>query len=211
MPLLTFVRHGQTAFNAAWLMGQALPEIPDPGLNAVGVEQARQLKVWLQQHLRVSIVYTSPYARALETTHHCGLSPLLTRVDPCLREELVHACDIGSQPSLLAKRFSKFDFKQLAANWWEGDSLSNRVAQFRRVVTSHAEDGIVVIGHRAFLQKLTGVALENCEVVQLHSHALQHDDGNDSTTCGRNHGVIWRPNMQTAAAARENGGGKPCA
>jgi len=192
-------------------MGQALPEIPDPGLNAVGVEQAWQLKAWLQQHLRVSIVYTSPYARALETVRHCGLSPLLTRVDSCLREELAHACDIGSQPSMLAKRFSEFDFKRLVPNWWKGDSLSNRVAQFRRVLMSHAEDGIVVIGHRAFLQKLTGVALENCEVVQLHSHALQHDDSNDSTAFSRNHEVIWRPNMQIAGAAREGGDSEPCA
>lgn len=211
MPLLTFIRHGQTSFNAAWLMGQALPEIPDPGLNAVGVGQARQLKAWLKQHMRVNIVYTSPYARTLETVRHCGLSPLLTRVDSCLGEELVHACDIGSQPNELAKQFGEFDFTWLPPYWWENDNLSERVAQFRRVLMSHTDEGVVVVGHRAFLQKLTGVALENCEVVQLYSHALQHDDGNDATEFSRNHKVIWWPHMQSAGATRENGDSKPCA
>lgn len=199
---ITLIRHGQTSFNAAWLAGNALPEEPDPALNATGIEQALMLKTWLQRQ-PIDVVYTSPYTRALETVSYCGLSPSLIRVEPCLREDLMHACDIGSQPHILAARFSEFNFQQLPLDWWQQDSssLSERVARFRQVLGWHTNEAVVVFGHRAFLHALTGITLENCEVVQLYMDELAADAQIYPKYRSRR-AVIWRPTALNVASGK---------
>jgi broad specificity phosphatase PhoE len=58
MARIYLVRHGRAA--ASW------SEDADPGLDALGIAQARQAAIWLQDHIPLEVI-SSPLKRALET------------------------------------------------------------------------------------------------------------------------------------------------
>ena len=184
---ITFVRHGQTAFNAAWLAGAPRPTMPDPELTAVGRDQARQLKEWLSNQ-QFDIALTSPYSRALETAQVCGLGPIL-RVMPQLREAVVHECDVGSAPEILRARFPALDFSAVAECWWAAeDTMAERIRELWSVLRELGDQRVVIIGHRGYFIQMLGIGLENCEVTNLQ---WDPDDA-DSALPGAGN-IIWRP------------------
>ncbi|UZM13979.1 histidine phosphatase family protein [Pseudomonas kielensis] len=185
---ITFIRHGQTPFNAAWLAGAARPTMPDPELTLIGENQAKQLKNWLKGRV-FEAAFTSPYSRALQTARLCGLSSII-QVSTHLREDFVHECDVGSAPGHLASTFPEFDLSGVTQAWWSGEEpLAERVGRTWEMLKATPCETVAVIGHRGFFKTMLGVELENCEVVEIdwdRRRPWLYEDGRTAP-------IIWRP------------------
>ena len=185
---ITFIRHGQTPFNAAWLAGAPRPTMPDPPLTPVGENQAMQLKQWLEGRA-FEAAFTSPYSRALQTARLCGLSSII-QVSPHLREDFVHECDVGSAPDHLATAFPEFDLSGVAQAWWSGEeALAERVGRAWKMLQATPWETVAIIGHRGYFKAMLGVELENCEVVQIEWDRRRPWSLED----GKKTSIIWKP------------------
>jgi broad specificity phosphatase PhoE len=169
-----FIRHGQSTFNVAFDASGVDPQIVDAPLSPRGEEQARQLGQSLAG-VRFDHILTSPLTRALQTTK-LAFPGRKTTVLPLIREGRFSSCDIGSLPSVLGERFPNLDFSGLPSRWWcENDdpdeareeecSLLHRVRLFHQHIATYPGEKLAVVGHGAFLHRLTGRTLGNCEFV----------------------------------------------
>jgi glucosyl-3-phosphoglycerate phosphatase len=174
-----FVRHGQSAFNAAFEPSRHVdPMIFDARLTALGHAQAAALADpahWAG----VELIVTSPLTRAIETAllifagHRAPI-----RVEALHRERLEHSCDLGRARSILTAEFEALDFAAFPEIWWKHDrarpealvveseaELTARVSEFRDWLAARPERDIAVVGHGTFLNRLTGHVFANCEVL----------------------------------------------
>jgi broad specificity phosphatase PhoE len=91
---------------------------------------------------------------------------------PEVREQAAFACDIGSAPAVLASRFPHHDFAHLPPRWWNdgAETLQETTARanaFRAHMAARADSATtLLVGHWAFIQALTGVALANGEILE---------------------------------------------
>jgi broad specificity phosphatase PhoE len=89
-----------------------------------------------------------------------------------VREQAAFACDIGSPPEVLASRFPQHDFAHLPPQWWPGGvetaaATCERANAFRaHMAARHDGATTLMVGHWAFIQALTGVALANGEILE---------------------------------------------
>jgi broad specificity phosphatase PhoE len=166
------LRHGQSYFNLRFNATRVDPGIEDPELTPLGIEQAaaaaRQLADAALTHIIVS-----PFTRALQTAQ-----PILSMHDASVevmhevREQAAFACDIGSPPEVLAARFPHHEFGHLPRRWWHdgAETLQETVRRadaFRAFMAARADARTtLLVGHWAFIQALTGVALANGEVLE---------------------------------------------
>jgi glucosyl-3-phosphoglycerate phosphatase len=166
------LRHGQSYFNLHFNQTRVDPGIEDPELTPLGIEQAaaaaRQLADAALTHIIVS-----PFTRALQTAQPIlSMHEASVEVMHQVREQAAFACDIGSPPEVLAARFPHHDFGHLPRRWWhEGtETLQETVRRadaFRRLMAARADHATtLLVGHWAFIQALTGVALANGELLQ---------------------------------------------
>jgi broad specificity phosphatase PhoE len=90
---------------------------------------------------------------------------------PEVREQAAFACDIGSAPAVLASRFPHHDFAHLPPRWWSDgtetlEETNSRANAFRVHMAAYADSATtLLVGHWAFIQALTGVALANGEIL----------------------------------------------
>ena len=103
-----------------------------------------------------------------------GKKPLL---EPLIREQLYHSCDVGRQPNILKKEFPEFDFSNLNKYWWNNDEPINekkivkenfndikiRLEKFKSWLMLNDSSTIALVSHGTFLSQITGFFLENCE------------------------------------------------
>ncbi len=183
MPTTTvhLIRHGQSEFNAAFDSVKRIdPMIFDPRLTALGRAQAAGLAD-PARWAKVEAVFASPLTRAIETAQLAFAghgAPL--RIEALHRERAEHSGDLGRSPALLKAEFPHLDFDHLDDPWWHHDParpeaiaieseaiLLGRVSAFRDWLAARSEREIAVVGHGTFLRHLTGVVLQNCQVVTL--------------------------------------------
>jgi broad specificity phosphatase PhoE len=166
------LRHGQSYFNLHFNETRVDPGIEDPELTPLGLEQAAAAARRLAGAALTHII-VSPFTRALQTAQ-----PILSMHDASVevmqevREQAAFACDIGSPPDVLAARFPHHDFGHLPRRWWHDGAETlqqpvRRADAFRAFMAARADARTtLLVGHWAFIQALTGVALANGEILQ---------------------------------------------
>jgi broad specificity phosphatase PhoE len=166
---MILLRHGQSAFNAAFTATRRDPGIPDPGLTEQGRAQAESAAAALIRE-EVSHIVASPYTRALQTAaplaRRLGL-PVL--INPVVRERYAFSCDVGSTRTALAHAWPDLDFAHLDEVWWPAiaepaDAVRGRANLFRAEMAALPHwSRTVVVSHWGFILSLTGVSLANGE------------------------------------------------
>jgi broad specificity phosphatase PhoE len=173
---MILIRHGQSAFNAAFSVTRIDPGIRDPGLTEEGWRQARAAAEGLRGRDLARLI-CSPYTRAIETASVIAAAlSLPVTIEPLVRERFAFTCDIGCAPQELARRWPALDFDGLAHPWWHDadrhgpeeseDLLHDRCRRFRARAASWPDwRRVVVVTHWGFIRGLTGRAVTNCETV----------------------------------------------
>jgi broad specificity phosphatase PhoE len=171
------LRHGQSLFNLHYTETHKDPGIEDPVLTPLGQAQAEAAAELLADK-PITRIIVSPYTRALQTAQ-----PVLTRLRlPAevmheVRERFAFACDIGSHRDLLAERFPHHQFDHLPDRWWpEARETSEEAiarADWFRAEMAAREDSetTLLVSHWAFILALTGISVENGEVLQYDPHS----------------------------------------
>jgi broad specificity phosphatase PhoE len=181
------LRHGQSLFNLHFTETRKDPGIEDPVLTPLGHTQA-EAAAELLAGKGITRIIVSPYTRALQTAE-----PVLARLKVPVevmhevRERFAFACDVGSHRDLLAERFPHHRFDHLPDRWWpEGrETLDDALARadwFRaRMAAREDQETTLLVSHWAFILALTGISVENGEVLPYDPR----DPPPDS--------VVWRP------------------
>ncbi len=115
---MILLRHGQSAFNAAFTATRRDPGIPDPKLTETGEAQAEAAAAALAGEV-VSHIIASPYTRALQTAAPLArLLGVTVLINPVVRERYAFSCDVGSTRTALARSWPELDFAHLEEVWW---------------------------------------------------------------------------------------------
>jgi len=90
-----------------------------------------------------------------------------------VRERAAFSCDIGSHPDALARSSPQHGFAHLPPHWWHAGVIETaeetiaRADAFRLNMADRTDsETTLLVSHWAFLLALTGVSLENGEVLQ---------------------------------------------
>jgi glucosyl-3-phosphoglycerate phosphatase len=171
---MILLRHGQSYFNLHFNKTRVDPGIEDPELTPLGFEQAAAAAARLADATLTRIII-SPFTRALQTAQPVlAIHKVPVSIMPEVREQAAFACDIGSAPAVLASRFPHHDFAHLPTRWWsEGvetlEETNGRAKAFRAHMAACADsETTLLVGHWAFIQAMTGVALANGEILEYH-------------------------------------------
>jgi broad specificity phosphatase PhoE len=166
------LRHGQSYFNLHFNKTRVDPGIEDPELTPLGFEQAAAAAAKLADATLTRVII-SPFTRALQTAQPVlEIHKVPVTIMPEVREQAAFTCDIGSAPTVLASRFPQHDFAHLPARWWnEGietlEETQRRAKAFRAHMAACADSATtLLVGHWAFIQALTGVALANGQILE---------------------------------------------
>jgi glucosyl-3-phosphoglycerate phosphatase len=166
------LRHGQSYFNLHFNATRVDPGIEDPELTPLGLEQALAAAQRLADAALTRIII-SPYTRALQTAQPVlAIHKVPVEIMHEVREQAAFTCDIGSAPDVLANRFPQHDFAHLPPQWWPGGvesaaEISERANAFRaRMAERRDRATTLLVGHWAFIQALSGVALANGEILE---------------------------------------------
>jgi broad specificity phosphatase PhoE len=178
--IIFVVRHAEAKHNVDNNFDQL-----DPGLTALGVQQAEQLGRTFPHPASVGLILTSPLQRAIQTTLSAfshildkryfdaqsgrgvdGGVELLIDADAQERSDL--PCDTGSDRDTLEKKFPHLDFSGLPENWPrkdgpytpEDEALRARASKLRRrlrelVASLKDTAAIVVVTHGVFMKFFT--------------------------------------------------------
>ena len=164
---MILVRHGQSYFNLHYCTTGVDPGIEDPELTEAGREQAKAAAAILAGRA-VKRLIVSPYTRTLQTAHIIADSLSLPIViEPLVRERAAFACDIGTSPRVLAKRWRHLSFDHLEERWWgvgeeHETSFAARCRQFHAAMATTPDwHAVAVISHWGFIRGLTGHAIAN--------------------------------------------------
>ena len=166
------VRHGQSDFNLNFSLQRRDPGIVDPGLTALGEQQARQAADDLAK-TRIDYIISSPYRRALETASIIAeLLAVPVTIDHRVCEQFGFSCDIGTQASVLKTRWPRIDFADLRDIWWprspETEHSVRKRAQIFYFDPRHygKNTTVVVVTHWALIKSLTGTSVGNGSIVK---------------------------------------------
>ncbi len=166
------LRHGQSYFNLHFNQSGIDPGIHDPELTPHGINQATAAATALA-NTGLSRIIVSPYTRALQTAEPIRVMyGLPMNIMQEVRERTAFSCDVGTSPDLLAKRFPQHNFAHLPHTWWhEGteslEATAARASAFRSLMAARQDSAtILLVSHWAFILALTGVSLENAEIME---------------------------------------------
>lgn len=169
---MILLRHGQSYFNLHFNQTRVDPGIEDPELTPLGVEQAAAAASRLAGAALTQVI-VSPYIRALQTAQ-----PILdfhrvpVKIMREVGEQAAFACDVGSPPDVLARRFPHHEFAHLAPKWWHGGvetsaQTTERADAFRAYMSSRDDrTTTLLVSHWAFILALTGISLANGEMLE---------------------------------------------
>jgi len=166
------LRHGQSYFNLHFNATRVDPGIHDPELTPLGARQAAAAAQRLAG-ARLTHIIISPFTRALQTAQPVlALHQVPVKIMAEVREQAAFTCDIGSHPEVLAARFPHHDFGHLPRQWWHAgvetaEETRERANAFRALMAARKDCATtLLVGHWAFIRALSGVALENGEILQ---------------------------------------------
>ena len=116
------IRHAESEANAAMDLDNPTYYY-DAKITEKGEEQAVKAREDLK-NIQFDTYICSPLTRTMQTFSIIfpGKKPLL---EPLIREQLYHSCDVGRQPNILKKEFPEFDFSNLNKYWWNNDKPIN--------------------------------------------------------------------------------------
>ncbi len=177
------IRHAQSEFNAVYDADKPDPMIFDAPLSKLGEHQAVQAKTMLPE-LDISRLIVSPLTRTLQTAALMFGGALPVEINSTVREQVLNSCDIGRHPAALTNDFPEHDFAHLAERWWHDEEkdhrgisvepheiLLQRTADFveylkfqQKVERTHST---AVVSHGNFIQALTGIQPNNCEIIKF--------------------------------------------
>ena len=168
------IRHAESEANAAMDLDNPTYYY-DAKITVKGEEQAIKAREDLKK-IQFDTYICSPLTRTMQTFSIIfpGKKPLL---EPLIREQLYHSCDVGRQPNILKKEFPEFDFSNLNKYWWNNDETINekkivkenfndikiRLDKFKLWLNTNDSSTIALVSHGTFLSQITGFFLENCE------------------------------------------------
>ena len=168
------IRHAESEANAAMDLDNPTYYY-DAKITEKGEEQAFKARESLNK-IQFDTYICSPLTRTMQTFSIIfpGKKPLL---EPLIREQLYHSCDVGRQPNILKKEFPEFDFSNLNKYWWNNDEPINekkivkenfndikiRLDKFKSWLNTNDSSTIALVSHGTFLSQITGFFLENCE------------------------------------------------
>ena len=174
MKKIYLIRHAESQANAAFDLDNPTYYY-DARITNKGKDQALKTKDKLK-NINFYTYICSPLTRTMETFSLIfpNKKPI---IQPLIREQLVHSCDVGRQPNLLKKDFPLFDFSKLNKYWWNNDKPINekkivqeslndikiRLDKFKRWLDESDSSSIALLSHGTFLSQITGYMLENCE------------------------------------------------
>ena len=123
------IRHGQSAFNAAYEETGIDPMLFDARLTPKGEAQVREAREILRDE-PFDLVIASPLTRALQTAF--GIfeghksNPHFV-VESLHRERMESSCDVGRAPAILLAEYPTLALGHLAEVWWhaEGEADEN--------------------------------------------------------------------------------------
>ena len=178
------IRHAESEANAALDLDNPTYYY-DAKITNKGKAQAKLAREVLK-NIKFSSYICSPLTRTLET-FSIIFPNKIPIIQPLIREQLYHSCDIGSQPNILKKKFPKYNFSDLKKNWWDNERPINhwwsennhedskiiykenfneikiRLNKFKSWLNTIDNSTIAIISHGTFLSQITGYMLENCE------------------------------------------------
>ena len=171
---MILLRHAQSLFNVTYSTTRIDPGIRDPALTAHGQAQAKAVAGMLKR-MSVTRISSSPYTRALETSEIvvAALGVPVT-IEPLVGERAGFACDIGTPRNELIHRWPQFALDHLADQWWpefeETESaLHERCRKFQQMMATLPDwDRIAVISHWGFIRGLTGLSIQNAEMITFN-------------------------------------------
>ena len=116
------IRHAESEANAAMDLDNPTYYY-DEKITEKGEEQAIKAREDLKK-IQFDTYICSPLTRTMQTFSIIfpGKKPLL---EPLIREQLYHSCDVGRQPNILKKEFPEFDFSNLNKYWWNNNEPIN--------------------------------------------------------------------------------------
>ena len=174
MKKIYLIRHAESEANAAMDLDNPTYYY-DAKITEKGEEQAIKAREDLKK-TQFDTYICSPLTRTMQTFSIIspGKKPLL---QPLIREQLYHSCDVGRQPNILKKEFPEFDFSNLNKYWWNNDETINekkivkenfndikiRLDKFKLWLNTNDSSTIALVSHGTFLSQITGFFLENCE------------------------------------------------
>jgi broad specificity phosphatase PhoE len=171
------LRHGQSYFNLHFNETRVDPGIEDPELTPLGQKQAVAAAAQLADAALTRIII-SPYTRALQTAQPIVASRQVpVTIMQEVREQAAFVCDVGSPAHVLAARFPHHDFGHLPRKWWNdgletADATKARAKAFRALMAAREDSATtLLVSHWAFILALTGVELENGEILEYDPSA----------------------------------------
>ena len=169
---MILLRHGQSEFNLHFTATKRDPGIPDPGLTALGHQQALAAAEALAGEC-IGRIICSPYTRALQTA-----APLARRlgvpiiVTPTVRERYAFSCDIGTPRTRLALDWPGIDLSHVEEVWWPAveepdEQIEARAALFRAEMAALPDwQDTLVVSHWGFILALTGQRVMNGDILR---------------------------------------------
>ena len=174
MKKIYLIRHAESEANAAMDLDNPTYYY-DAKITKKGEEQAIKARENLKK-IKFDTFICSPLTRTLQTFSIIfpAQKPL---IQPLIREQLYHSCDVGRQPNILKKEFPEFDFSLLNKYWWNNDDPINekkivkenfndikiRLDKFKSWLNRDDSSTIALVSHGTFLSQVTGYLMENCE------------------------------------------------
>jgi glucosyl-3-phosphoglycerate phosphatase len=174
MKKIYVIRHAESEANAAVDLDNPTYYY-DARITKRGVDQALKARSALE-NIQFDTFICSPLTRTLQTFSIIfpDKKPV---IEPLIREQLFHSCDVGRQPNDLKKDFISFDFSNLNKFWWNNNKqinekkivkenfndIKNRLDKFKLWLNECNSNSIALVSHGTFLSQVTGYMLENCE------------------------------------------------
>ncbi len=174
MKKIYLIRHAESEANVAIDLDNPTYYY-DSKITKKGEEQAIKARENLNT-VEFDTYICSPLTRAMQTFSIIfpDKKPLL---EPLIREQLYHSCDVGRQPNILKNEFPEFDFSLLSKYWWNNEDSINekkivkenfndikiRLDKFKSWLNANDSSTIALVSHGTFLSQITGFFLENCE------------------------------------------------
>tara|TARA_B100001123_G_scaffold114705_1_gene133707 strand:- start:670 stop:1212 length:543 start_codon:yes stop_codon:yes gene_type:complete len=174
MRKIYLIRHAESEANAAMDLDNPTYYY-DAKITKRGEDQAAKARENLK-NIEFDTYICSPLTRTIQTFSIIfpNKKPL---IQPLIREQLYHSCDVGRQPNILKKEFPLFDFSRLNQYWWNNDKPINekkivkenfndikiRLEKFKSWLIMNDSSTIALVSHGTFLSQITGYLLENCE------------------------------------------------
>lgn len=143
MVTVTFVRHGQSLSNEAFLIHNKDPGFFDPDLSVLGHQQAKETAAeFFQMGQTADLIIASPLRRAIKTAE-IVFSYLREKqhiswvLNHNCREPITGADDIGTPKSILMKEFPNWDWSMIPDSFWwwvpEGVDVNADILEHRNI------------------------------------------------------------------------------